>query len=100
MKVVPPSTPTGHTVFCDDIRYEVSGKITLVGVYAGEMGFVGEFPVTLPKLCLRIIYTEKPNESDEPVEVRVYLPGDPNEAPTYKLELPRQQIQRAPIPAE
>lgn len=42
-----------HTIFCDDIRHEVSGKLTYVGVYSGKM-FVPAFPTTLPKLCLAL----------------------------------------------
>jgi hypothetical protein len=40
-------------VFCDDIRQEVHGKISLIGCYSGSM-LVAEFPVTLPKLCAHV----------------------------------------------
>ena len=39
------------TIFCDDIRHEVGGKFSYIGVYSGQM-FVPSFPITLPKLCL------------------------------------------------
>ena len=39
------------TIFCDDIRHEVGGKLSYIGVYSGQM-FVPSFPITLPKLCL------------------------------------------------
>ena len=42
-----------NTTFCDDIRHEVSGKISLIGVYAGHM-LVPAFPLVLPQLCLVI----------------------------------------------
>ena len=51
MKIASPSTPTGSTIFCDDIRYEINGKVTLVGVYAADMVLPNDFPVTLPKIC-------------------------------------------------
>jgi|JI7StandDraft_1071085.scaffolds.fasta_scaffold351552_1 hypothetical protein len=38
--------------YCDDIRYEVDGKTTLVGVYGTDL-LVPSFPATLPKLCIR-----------------------------------------------
>ena len=50
------------TVFCDDIRHEAGGKVSYIGVYAGQL-FVPTFPVTLPKLCLAMSMTtpaEKP----------------------------------------
>jgi hypothetical protein len=40
-----------HTVFCDDIRHELGGKLSYMGVYSGML-FVPTFPATLPKLCL------------------------------------------------
>ncbi len=41
------------TIFCDDIRHEVGGKLSYIGVYSGQM-FVPSFPITLPKLCLAL----------------------------------------------
>jgi hypothetical protein len=38
------------TIFCDDIRHEINGKVSLMGMYRGEM-FVPDFPITLPKIC-------------------------------------------------
>jgi len=42
-----------QTIFCDDIRHEVGGKISFIGVYS-EALLVPSFPITLPKLCLSI----------------------------------------------
>jgi len=42
-----------ETLFCDDIRHEVGGKLSYIGVYSGGL-FVRAFPVTLPKLCLSV----------------------------------------------
>ena len=40
-----------HATYCDDIRQEVGGKITLVGIYPGQC-LVPSLPCTLPKLCV------------------------------------------------
>jgi hypothetical protein len=40
-----------ETLFCDDIRQEVGGKLSFIGAYSGVLFVVG-FPVTLPRLCL------------------------------------------------
>lgn len=40
--------PYGTTIFCDDIRQEISGKHTLVGCYMNEMNFNGPAPGMLP----------------------------------------------------
>lgn len=42
-----------HTIFCDDIRHEINGKVSYIGVYSGLM-FVPQFPISLPKLCLAL----------------------------------------------
>lgn len=50
------------TTFCDDIRHEIGGKLSYIGVYSGHL-FVPTFPVSLPKLCLAmtvITPSEKP----------------------------------------
>jgi len=38
-------------IYCDDIRYEMGGKATLVGVYSGQL-IVPKFPAKLSKLCI------------------------------------------------
>ncbi|MCK9539845.1 DUF6941 family protein [Dokdonella sp.] len=39
-----------HAIFCDDIRHEDGGKLTLVGVYRNQM-LLQAVPVILPRLC-------------------------------------------------
>lgn len=92
MRIASPSTPTGHTLFCDDIRMEASGKAILVGLYSGHMFMFGEFPLVLPKLCFRISYSERPGESSDPIQIRIYFPGDSTETPTFSTEIKREQI--------
>jgi hypothetical protein len=41
------------TIYCEDLRHEVGGKITLVGVYNNICG-VESFPVTLPKIAVML----------------------------------------------
>lgn len=38
----------GITIFCDDIRSEITGKAMLIGVYSGEMAFSEPAPGVLP----------------------------------------------------
>src|SRR5579864_3625715 len=99
MTIAPLSTPYGHTIFCDDIRFEINGKVTLVGIYAGDMVFGRELPATLPKFCLRIAYTERPNESTEPVQIRVYMPGEEKgrDEPSFKIDVARENVEQIPI---
>jgi len=54
-----------ETLFCDDIRHEVGGKLSFIGVYSSGL-FVRAFPVTLPKLCLSVKIV---TPADEPLKV-------------------------------
>lgn len=40
-----------HTTFCDDIRQEIGGKFSYIGIYSDKM-LVSLVPSILPKLCL------------------------------------------------
>ena len=42
------SAAHGLTYFCDDVRFEVNGKRTFVGVYGRNLVVEGETPVHLP----------------------------------------------------
>ena len=41
------------TQFCDDVRYEVGNKFSLIGCYSDEL-IAEKLPVALPKLCVQI----------------------------------------------
>jgi hypothetical protein len=71
--------PSGTVVFCDDVRREVDGKLSFVGVYPANTMFVnGQFPQTISKLCAFIVFSE-PKEMafrrDFPLKLQVYFPG-------------------------
>ena|SRR5690554_7783600 len=51
-----------HVAYCDDIRPELNGKISLMGLYSDTM-LLPRFPITLPKLG--IVVTGK-TTSDNP----------------------------------
>ncbi len=94
-------TPFGYTIFCDDIRHEVSGKTTLVGVYRGQLKVLGALPAAIPRLVLSIHYFEKSDEVDVPLELRVSLPGDAPDSPSQRLQIPpRVYPEVAPLPGE
>jgi hypothetical protein len=94
MTVIRSPSPLGYTVFCDDIRQEIGGKLTLVGVYSGEMTVFGTLPATLPKLALYIRYMERVGESNEPLELRIYKPGDPYDSPTLRVPISEQMLEK------
>lgn len=44
-----------HALYCDDIRRETSGKLTLVGLYGSDMVIEGQPPATIPKLNVVVV---------------------------------------------
>jgi len=93
-----PSLPGGHVIFCDDIRHEINGKITFVGTYTNIMFVNGTFPVTLPKICLGIVYREEP-DSLEPVTIKAFMPSGEGEALLVELNY-EPQAEMIPPPTE
>ena len=53
------------TIFCDDIRHEVNGKMSLIGVYGGDLS-VPSFPFTLNKFCISAKIVLRPGELQLP----------------------------------
>lgn len=76
-----------YAIFCDDIRHELGGKLTLVGVYSGSL-LVQAFPSVLPKLCL-VLKVFTPIESPfQRLKIRI-LKDDETIA---EGELPQQEL--------
>ena len=92
MKSIAQETPFGSTIFCDDIRHELGGKVSYIGIYSGSINFSRPFPATLAKFGFAIRYSERPGESTEDVTIGIYLPGDPEDAPSTKFDLPIQEM--------
>jgi hypothetical protein len=67
--------PYGTTIFCDDIRDEVTGKKTYVGVYLDEMVLHGPYPAIIPQFAIAITYLEPLSEPVKPVSIKVFVPG-------------------------
>jgi hypothetical protein len=70
-------TIKGFVTFCDDIRQELGGKITLVGCYIGEMTVHGQAPAKLAKLGLQAKLVFPAETAPRKIDVRVdFVPGD------------------------
>lgn len=63
-----------HIVFCDDIRQEVGGKITQVGIYTGKC-LVPTMPCTLPKLCFSLTLGAPKTDPINSVSVSAFYAG-------------------------
>lgn len=96
--IINPTLPSGHVIFCDDIRQEMNGKVTFVGAYSNFLFVNGTLPVVLPKLCMGIVYREE-TDSLQPVKVKVFLPSDDEDSPTATMAF-EPQADMIPPPSE
>jgi hypothetical protein len=96
IKLFRPPAPYGDVIFCDDIRMEVGNKLTFVGSYLGDMLVTQSFPVIIPKLCLAARIVLEPFQDPIPLILRVWLPGAPQDAPTWEYTI---QIDPKTFPA-
>ncbi len=80
----------GFSLFCDDIRAELGGKLSVMGIYQTEMVFPSNvvFPSIYPKFCILIKYYELRNVFNDDIIVRVFFPGDTKESPSLVLPFP------------
>jgi hypothetical protein len=105
--IINPSLPSGHVTFCDDIRHEVTGKVTLVGVYQGQIMVNGNLPAIIPQICavvsLRLLTPTgqlKPiikifrSDQDEPLFL---LEADIESIPNIAMAVPLPNIDPDPI---
>ncbi len=81
-------------IYCDDIRPELGGKTSFMGVYNDDIAFP-QFPSTLQKLCahvkLRMPYVEPPKH-----EVRIVLLN--GEQVLAEAKIDEAALEAAPMP--
>lgn len=79
------------SIFADDIRQEVDGKVTHVGVYQGGMNVTGIPPVVLPKLAIST-YIHTPLEQPfQDMELDLVL----DDEVVQHVDTPRAQLANA-----
>ena len=75
--------------FADDIRYEVGGKTSLIGIYGSEI-HVTEFPAVMPKFCAAAFFATSPEENLGSLQVTV-LNGD---SVVFEAAVPSDTLQQ------
>src|SRR5260221_12989855 len=79
--------PTGFTIFCDDIREEVNGKVSLIGCYGADLRILGnQFPILLPKLGFHITVRVPSDGPNLPLKIMIYFPGQPDDQPVLTAD--------------
>lgn len=87
----------GFSLFCDDLRLEVGGKVSVVGLYQHDYLFEGSFPHLAPKLCILIMYYEIARAISSDIEIRIHMPG--SDTPASSIKLLRKELPAANAPA-
>jgi hypothetical protein len=85
-----PRSAWGHAIFADDLRLEVGGKISIMGLYQIDMLFPTEFPITLAKLAIFVRYFEERDAFKEDLTLTVRVPG--SDEPLLTSTIRRQEI--------
>jgi hypothetical protein len=91
MKTIEAYPVLANTVFCDDVRYEIGNKSTLVGVYRGRMLVHGDFPALIPKFACAVSYLQRKDQIILPAKVLIFLPGDSDDKPSFASEIPYEE---------
>jgi hypothetical protein len=81
-----------HALFCDDIRLEVGNKVTLVGIYQGDM-FLNEMPAFVPRMGVAFYVSTPIGEPISKFGFRISRGDDVivEASPADTSELPRQE---------
>jgi hypothetical protein len=82
----------GATIFCDDVRFEMDGKVSLIGTYGGDMIVRDGFPLVLPKFAAAVLFVQKKEVFSTNLELRIFLPGDAEDKPSVVTELIRPGV--------
>jgi hypothetical protein len=83
----------GYSIFCDEIRNEVGGKLSFVGCYNAIMFAASKFPVTLPKFCIHFHVFSPVTQPYESVRSRCYVPGRSDPIAEEAIEVPKLEDQ-------
>jgi hypothetical protein len=87
----------GNTIFCDDVRHEVGGKLIFVGVYTGSLIVRADFPVTLAKFCFNVKFYQKHEVFDPNLSIHIFLPGESDDVPTIEADLQPSSDSRSAV---
>jgi hypothetical protein len=78
----------GYSIFCDDIRNEVGGKLSFIGCYNAVMFVSSTFPLVLPKFCAHMTVLTDISQPFLSVVARCYLPGEIEPVVEEKINTP------------
>lgn len=103
-----PTSRVAHALFFDDVRFEVGGKLSFMGMYSGELVVTSPpppgVPFILPKFAVGVWVICDPDDHPEWLTIRVHGPPgrselirhegkrDPNVPPYSPFEDPQRLL--------
>jgi hypothetical protein len=90
----------GVSIFCDDLRPEIGGKISIMGIYQSDMILLTPPPFTLQKVCIFVKYCELLGAVTDELSLKVYMPGDQKHNPTVNMPVIRAQPDPGQAPVD
>jgi hypothetical protein len=66
----------GYSIFCDDIRNEIGGKLSFIGCYNTVMLANSDFSLLPPEFCAHLHLLTDVAQPFKSVIWRCYLPGE------------------------
>ena len=88
-------TRFGHSIFCDDIRNEVGGKLSFIGCYNGVIFVPPEFPLVIPRFCIHLQIFSPAQKPYSSIVARCYAPSVDAPILEMPVETPEQHEQQA-----
>jgi hypothetical protein len=80
-----------HCLFCDDIRYEIGNKTSILGIYNGVLQ-AASVPVVLPKLCIATFLSSPVDMPVSSLSIRVSL----NDQLLQQIDLTSENLAEVP----
>jgi hypothetical protein len=78
----------GFSLFADDLRHELGGKFSLLGIYHADLIIPSDFPLVLPKFALLVKYFEDKGYFKDDIQIQIFLPGDDQDQPSITTIIP------------
>jgi hypothetical protein len=89
---------SGSVIFCDDIREEIGGKVSYMGIYGDEMMISEPAPIMLPKFCIATRIRLPRTSPEARLKVVVLKDQDGETSELTSLEADMREIVELEVP--
>jgi len=89
-----PTPTTAFCIFCDDIRQEVGNKLSILGIYEGDIVFSVPPPAALPKFGIIVWLQTDIDNPPEKFSIRGLVP--PNQKVAFSATVRKVEFNKNP----